>query len=116
MPEQRLAAPPAKKDFAPGLQQRGPDRQVRLPTQPPAVVIFSFKPVGQLQLHRLAHYVVFHSVTCRQSKTANVLAKRKRDWKQLVCCASCKSDRDKARKPARPNQLPPQALRRPSSK
>ncbi len=116
MPEQRLGAAPAKKDFAAGLQQRGPDRQVRLPTQPPVVVIFSFKPVGQLQLHRLADYVVFHCVTCRQSKTANVLATRKGDWKQMVCCACCKSDRDKARKAARPKRLPAQALQRPSRK
>jgi hypothetical protein len=34
--------------------------------QPPAVVVHAFKPVGQLQLHRLAKRVGFRCITCRQ--------------------------------------------------
>ena len=114
MPEQRRGAARAKKASAAGLQ-RGPGRQVRPRTQPPAVVIFSFKPVGQLQLHRLADYVVFRCTTCWQCKTANVLATRKGNWKQKVCCACCKSERDKV-KAARAARLPAQAMRRQSKK
>jgi hypothetical protein len=53
--------------------------------QPPAVVAWTSKPTGQLQLHRLAEGVRFYCVHCRQDKIGAVLATMRGDWKQTVC-------------------------------
>ncbi len=53
--------------------------------QPPAVVALTFKPAGQLQLHRLGKRARFHCVHCRQDKTAGLVATMRSDWAQTVC-------------------------------
>ena len=53
--------------------------------QPPAVVAWTSKPTGQLQLHRLAEGVRFYCVHCRQDKIGAVLATMRGDWAQTVC-------------------------------
>ena len=53
--------------------------------QPPALVVRSLKPVGELQLHRLDKRVRVHCVACRRNKTHSLVATRKGDWAQAVC-------------------------------
>jgi hypothetical protein len=81
--------------------------------RPPAVVVHAFKPVGQLQLHRLARRVGFRCIMCRQHKTANLLAIRKSDWKQKVCHACYTAERGTVKKAAKAKRLPTGAMQRP---
>ena len=53
--------------------------------QPPAAVVRTFKPVGQLRLHRLTERARFHCVRCREDKTANLVATISNNWTQTVC-------------------------------
>ena len=56
--------------------------------QPPAAVALTFKPAGELQLHRLAERARVHCVHCRQDKTDHLVATMRGDWAQTVC-VSC---------------------------
>jgi hypothetical protein len=53
--------------------------------EPPFVVEQTFKPAGQLQLHRLGVRARFHCVQCGKEKTALEVATTGGDWAQLVC-------------------------------
>jgi hypothetical protein len=53
--------------------------------QPPAAVLRTFEPVGQLQLHSLGKLIPFHCVRCQRDKVANLLATTDGDWAQTVC-------------------------------
>lgn len=53
--------------------------------QPPAVVVRSLKPEGELQLHRLGKRVRFHCVVCRRDKNQSLVATTDGDWAQTVC-------------------------------
>src|ERR1700733_5072551 len=53
--------------------------------QPPAMVAWTCKPTGQLQLHCLVEGVGFHCVHCRQDKIGALVATMRGDWKQTVC-------------------------------
>lgn len=54
-------------------------------TKPPAVVVRSTKPVGELQLHRLGQRVRIYCVLCRRNKTHDMVATTNGDWGQTVC-------------------------------
>jgi hypothetical protein len=116
MPGHGSEAAATKKNSATGPAHRRPNRQVRPVAQPPASVIRSFKPVGQLQLHRLAKHVGFRCIICRQRKTANLVAIRKGNWTQKVCYSCHNAELEKARKAAKAKRLPAQAMQRPPSK
>jgi hypothetical protein len=88
--------------------------------QPPAVVVRTFEPVGQLQLHRLGKYARFYCVTCRQYRTTDLVATTSGNWKRPVC-NTCyggliKAERGKPKKAANPKRHTEQAIRRQSSK
>ena len=53
--------------------------------QPPGTVIWSFKPVGQLQRHELRERASFRCVRCRQHKASIKVATRGSDWAQILC-------------------------------
>jgi hypothetical protein len=53
--------------------------------QPPAAVVRTLKPVGELQLHRLDKRTRFHCVHCRRDKTHSLVATMNGDWAQTVC-------------------------------
>lgn len=53
--------------------------------QPPAVVVRTTKPVGELQLHRLGKPVRFRCVRCLQYKTHDLIATTNGNWEQAVC-------------------------------
>ena len=53
--------------------------------QPPAVVVRTAKPVGELQLHRLGKRVRFYCVRCQQHKTHDQIATTNGNWEQAVC-------------------------------
>jgi hypothetical protein len=53
--------------------------------QPPAAVVRTLKPVGELQLHRLDKRARFHCVHCRRDKTHSLVATMNGDWAQTVC-------------------------------
>ncbi len=81
-PEQRRGqAPTPKKHYAAAPQHREPNRRARSP----AVVVYTFRRVGQLRLHRLDTLARFYCVTCRQYKLANLVATTRGDWNQTVC-------------------------------
>jgi hypothetical protein len=50
---------------------------------------------------------------CRQHKSANLLAIRKRNWQQKVCHACYNAERDTAKKAAKAKRLPAGAMQRP---
>jgi hypothetical protein len=107
---------PAKQDSAARLQHHGWDPQVRRAAQPSARVVYSLKPVGQLQIHSLAELVSFHCVTCRRRKATSLLATRNGDWSQKICCACYRSERNKVNKAAQAKRLAAQATQPPSRK
>lgn len=53
--------------------------------EPSAVVVRTFKPQGDLQLHRFYKRVRFHCVHCQKDKTADLVATMGGDWAQRVC-------------------------------
>ena len=53
--------------------------------QPPDTVLWSFKPVGPLQRHRLRERARFRCVRCRQHKADTMVATRDADWAQTLC-------------------------------
>jgi hypothetical protein len=53
--------------------------------QPPAPITRSYRPTGQLRLHRLSARARFHCVRCRQDKNANLVATVSDNWTQTVC-------------------------------
>jgi hypothetical protein len=53
--------------------------------EPPALVAVTFKPAGQLQLHRLGQLARFHCVRCQEDKTGALVATMTGDWAQTVC-------------------------------
>jgi hypothetical protein len=79
--------------------------------QPPAGVVRTLKPEGELQLHRLSERARFYCVRCQRNKTHNLVATMNRNWSQTVCFAcysalvhaqrEAKAQREKAKKKAR---------------
>ena len=71
-------------------------------TQPPAKVVRSTKPVGELQLHRLGERVRIYCVVCRRNKMHKVVATTNGDWARssLYRCydAHVRKRREKANK------------------
>jgi hypothetical protein len=53
--------------------------------QPPAVIVKTFKPVGQLQLYRLGERANFYCIRCRKNKMARDVATMGGDWAKMVC-------------------------------
>jgi hypothetical protein len=52
---------------------------------PPAAVVKTLKPQGNLQLHRLTKRASFHCVHCRKDKKAHLVATKDGDWARTVC-------------------------------
>jgi hypothetical protein len=77
--------------------------------QPPAVVVRTLKPVGELQLHRLGERVRFHCVRCGRVKTHDQIAATNGNWEQTVCVGCYGVDvhvqREKAKKAAESDRL-----------
>jgi hypothetical protein len=69
--------------------------------EPPAVVVHSSRPQGDLQLHRLIERVSFHCVRCQKEKTADLVATISDNWAQKVCEQCYGSLVYEQRKPAR---------------
>jgi hypothetical protein len=119
-PKQRLEPAPTKKSPAADPQHRRPNRQVLPMAQPPGVVVRTFKPEGQLQLHRLGKHARFYCVTCRQHKTTDLVATTSGNWKRPVC-NTCydgliKAKRGKSKNAANPKRHGTQAIQQQSSK
>lgn len=53
--------------------------------EPPGTVVWSFKPVGELQRHQLKVRTRFRCVHCKQQKAATMIATRGADWAQTLC-------------------------------
>jgi hypothetical protein len=53
--------------------------------QPPALVVQTSKPKGDLQLHRLGKRIRFHCVRCQKDKMTCMVATMGGDWAQKVC-------------------------------
>jgi hypothetical protein len=53
--------------------------------QPPAEVVQTFTPVGDLQFYRLRQSAPFHCVRCQKDKTDSLVATIDGDWAQMVC-------------------------------
>jgi hypothetical protein len=72
--------------------------------EPRAVIARTFKPAGQLQLHRLSERARFYCVHCRQDTAASLVATMSGDWAQTLCNACYASlvhaEREKAKKSA----------------
>jgi hypothetical protein len=116
--KQRLESAPAKKTSATDLQHRTPNRQVLPMAQPPALVVRTFKPVGQLQLHRLGKHARFYCVTCRQHRTTDLVATTSGNWKRPVCntCYDRLIKAERGKPNANPKRHTAQAIQRQSSK
>lgn len=119
-PKRRLESAPTKKPSTTDLQHRRPDRQVLPIAQPLAVVVRTFKPVGQLQLHRLGKHARFYCVTCRQHKTTDLVATTSGNWKRPVC-NTCydgliKAERGKPKKASNSKRYAAQAIQPQSNK
>ena len=78
-------------------------------TQPPAVVVRTLKPVGELQLHRLGKRARFHCVRCRRDKTHDLVATTNGNWDKAVCVGCYgverKAQREKAKEAADADKL-----------
>src|ERR1700730_6155556 len=89
-------------------------------TQPPSVIVRTFKPAGELQLYRLDKRVPFRCVRCRQDKTASGVATMGGSWTQTVCehCYGflVHEQREKAKKAAKASVGPVQAKQQLSRK
>jgi hypothetical protein len=78
--------------------------------QPPAAIARTFKPVGQVRLHRLTERARFRCTRCREVKTADLVATIGGNWTQTVCngCYGLlvKTERQKAKKGSNTKQGP----------
>jgi hypothetical protein len=87
---------------------------------PPAVVIRTSEPVGHFQLHHLRERARFYCETCRQHKTAALVATVKGDWKHMLCNAcysgQVKAQRRTAKRTAQPGSDRVQARQKQSRK
>src|ERR1700730_5480345 len=54
-------------------------------SQPPAPVVRSLEPVGELQIHRLEKIIRFQCVRCQRERKSSLVATRNGDWAQKVC-------------------------------
>lgn len=111
---------PARKGPGADLKNRNQEQRILPRGQPPAAVLRAYSPVGQFQLYRLGRRVRFYCDTCRQRKTANLVATTKGDWSHTIC-NSCylgqvNAQRGKAKKATQPIEYRVSAMKEPSRK
>lgn len=85
--------------------------------KPPATVVRTLEPVGDLQLHRLDKRVRFHCVRCQRGKEDSLLAITNRNWTRTVCIACyialIRAQRQAAKQRPEVKQKPPKVKKKP---